>query len=272
MDSVSDFRDYLLSRGRSTFSSQEAQDVLGLKRNNFNAAANRLIKKQRLASPCRGFYIILRPEDHLSGAPEPECWIDPVMKYLQLNYRISLLHAAALHGASHQATMVYQVVVPKQLRKIEIGQHRVQFIFQSNNSFSNVNLPEWLAQIKHKSGFATMAGVELTLLDCIRYYRKAAGMNGVAQIVKDIGSKAVPRKLAKAARFYENSTVRRLGYLLDFNGHIRQAKALEPFTRSAKSMKPLNPSLKPLSESLPEQYKKDTRWMLEINDQVEIDY
>ena len=44
-----------------------------------------------------------------------------------------------------------------------------------------------------------MAGVELTLLDCVRYFHKAAGIKGVAQIAKDIGAKANPRALAKAA-------------------------------------------------------------------------
>jgi hypothetical protein len=39
----------------------------------------------------------------------------------------------------------------------------------------------------------------LTLLDCARYFHKAAGINGLAQIVKDIGEKADPRKLASVA-------------------------------------------------------------------------
>jgi len=53
---------------------------------------------------------------------------------------------------------------------------------------------------------------------------------------------------------------------------VRQAKILEPFARKAKSMKPLDPSVKPLTESFAELYEKDTRWMLVINEPVEIDY
>ena len=102
--------DDMLSRGRNNFSRDEALGELGLSLEAFLAAANRLIKKQRLASPYRGFYLILRPEDRVAGAPDPECWIDPLMKYIELDYRISLLRAAAFHGASHQATMVFQVV------------------------------------------------------------------------------------------------------------------------------------------------------------------
>ena len=104
--------------------------------------------------------------------------------------------------------------------------------------------------MKSDAGFAKVAGVELTLLDCVRYFHKAAGINGVAQIAKDIGAKANPRALAKAAAAYENSAVRRLGYLLDRAGHVRQANALEPFVKKAKTALPLDPSVKPIVAAL----------------------
>ncbi len=112
----------------------------------------------------------------------------------------------------------------------------------------------------------------MTLPDCARYFHKAAGINGVARIAKDLGASADPRKLAKAAMAYENSAVRRLGYLLDCAGHARQAKVLKLFARKAKSMKPLDPSAKPLTESLAELHETDAKWMLVINEPVEIDF
>lgn len=277
MASLDHYLDELLSHGRAYFSREEALIALGLNAEAFIAAANRSTKKQRLASPRRGFYLILRPEDRVAGAPDPVRWIDPMMTYLGLDYRISLLRAAAFHGASHQAAMVFQVVVSRQLRAFDIGRHRLQFIYQAPAAFANTNLADWLAQIKSEAGFAKVAGEELTLLDCARYFHKAAGINGVAQIAKDIGAKADPRKLAKAAMAYENAAVRRLGYLLDRAGHARQAKALEPFARKAKSMKPLDPSVKPLVESfaplLEEKgHEKDAKWMLVINEPVEVDF
>jgi len=56
-------------------------------------------------------------------------------------------------------------------------------------------------------------------------------INRVAQITKEIGAKANPRALAKAAAAYENLGVRGLGYLLEQSGRGRQAQALEPFVR-----------------------------------------
>lgn len=272
MASLDRYLDEQLSRGRAYFSREQALEALDLSAEAFIAAASRLAKKHRLATPRRGFYLILRPEDRVSGAPDPVRWIDPLMEFLNLDYRVSLLRAAAFHGASHQAAMVFQVVVPKQLRAFDIGRHRLQFTYQTPAAFAKTNVPDWLSQMKSEAGFAKVAGVELTLLDCARYFRKAAGINSVAQIVKDLGASAAPRKLAKAATAYENSAVRRLGYLLDWAGHARQAKVLEPFARKSKSMKPLDPSIKPVIESHAELHEKNAKWMLVINEPVEIDY
>ena len=92
------------------------------------------------------------------------------------------------------------------------------------------------------------------------------------RVVQDLGASADPRKLAKAAQAYENSAVRRLGYLLDYAGHVSHVRVLEPFARKAKSMKSLDPSVKPLTESLAKLHEKDARWTLVINEPVEIDY
>jgi hypothetical protein len=198
-------------------------------------------------------------------------WIDPMMKHQRIDYRISLLRAAAFHGSSHQAAMVFQVIVPKQLRDFEIGRHRLQFIYQAPHAFASANRPEGLVQMKSEAGFAKAAGIELTLLDCARYLRRAAGLNGVAQIARDLGGKADPRKLAKLAEIYESSSVRRLGYLLELARHARQAKALEPFAREAKSLKPLDPAVKPLVASLASSQERNPKWMLLINERVEVE-
>ena len=166
--------------------------------------------------------------------------------------------------------MVFQVVVPRQLRDFDLGRHRLQFPYQGPDAFSLVNGPPYVGQMKSDAGFATVAGVELTLLDCVRYFHKAAGMNGVAQILKDIGAKANPRLLQKAAGGYENSTVRRLGYLLDLAGHARQSDALQGFVKRAKAALPLDPSVRPLKKDMARAGERNRRWKLLINEAVEI--
>jgi predicted transcriptional regulator of viral defense system len=269
--SLDQFIENQLVQGRAHFVRNEALAAHDQSAETLAAAITRLVKRRQLANPRHGFYLILRPEDLTAGAPDPVRWMDPLMKHQGIDYRIGLLQAAAFHGATHQAAMVFQVVVPRQLRDFEIGRHRLEFLYQAPKAFEHVNMPEYLGQIKSDTGFAKVAGVELTLLDCARYFHKAAGINGVAQIVKDIGANAAPRVLAKAATAYENSSVRRLGYLLDRAGHVRQAKALEPFAKKAKTAVPLDPSVKPLFEPIANPTEKDAKWKLVINEAMEID-
>ena len=165
----------------------------------FQAAATRLSKKSRLVSPRQGFYLILRPEDRVLGAPDPARWIDPLMKHLGLEDRISLLRAAAFHGSAHQAAMVFQVVAPRQLPPLEIGRQRVEFLFHAPQTFARSNHAEWLRRLKTEAGFAEIAGVELTLLDLCRHVHRAGGINGATQAAHDLGRKANGRILAEAA-------------------------------------------------------------------------
>jgi predicted transcriptional regulator of viral defense system len=271
MNDLESFIDRQLATGRSWFTKAAAMADLRRSPVAFQAAVARLRKKGRLVSPRRGFYVILRPEDRPLGAPDPSRWIDPLMGNLGLDYRISLLRAAAFHGASHQAAMVFQIIAPRQLPPLRLGRQRVEFLYQSPQSFVRSNKPEWLGQLKTDAGFAKVAGVELTLLDICRYYHQAGGINAAAQAVHDLGNKASGRILAEAAHAFENTSVRRLGYLLERFGHARQARALLPYAEKAKSFKDLDPSIKPLSPQLKTRKKRDEHWKLIINTAVEID-
>ncbi|NNM88723.1 MAG: type IV toxin-antitoxin system AbiEi family antitoxin domain-containing protein, partial [Phycisphaerae bacterium] len=108
MSGIQQFIDSQLARGRGYFTKPAALAELGLSLQAFQAAIARLTRKGALVSPRRGFYLILRPEDRPLGAPDPARWIDPLMGYLGLDYRISLLRAAAFHGSTHQAAMVFR--------------------------------------------------------------------------------------------------------------------------------------------------------------------
>jgi len=130
------YLDDQLSRGRGYLVKAEAMKALGQSSTAFAAAAARLIRKRRLVRPKQGFYLVVRPEDRAAGAPDPARWIDPLMRHLGVDYRISLLRAAAVHGASHQAAQVFQVIVPKQIRVINIGRQRIQFVYQTPHVFA----------------------------------------------------------------------------------------------------------------------------------------
>jgi predicted transcriptional regulator of viral defense system len=271
MEGLEDFIDRQLAQGRGFFPKPAAVAELRQSPAAVQSAIARLVKKGRLVAPRRGFYLILRPEDRGLGAPDPARWIDPLMRHLILDYRISLLRAAAFHGAAHQAAMVFQVITPRQLPPITVGRQRLEFLYQSPDAFAASNRPEWLNRLKTDAGFATIAGVELTLLDICRYFHRVGGINGAAQAVHDLGGKARGKTLVAAAAAYEDTAVRRLGYLLERFGHARQARALEPIAAKAKSFKPLDPSTKPAARALTPREERSLTWKLLVNVDVEID-
>ncbi|MCC6163660.1 MAG: hypothetical protein IT182_09960 [Acidobacteria bacterium] len=264
--------DQRLGHGRYHLTKAEALTALGVSATAFNAAAARLVRQRRLARPKQGFFVILRPEDRVGGGPDPARWIDPLMRHIGVDYRVSLLRAAAFHGSSHQAAQVFQAIVPRQLRPVAIERQRVEFVYQAADAFAAVNQQPWLDQLKTDAGFAKVAGVELLLLDAVRYFHQSAGLNGAAQIVHDLGGRASPQKLARAATSYENSVVRRLGYLLEHFGYARQAASLRPQAKKAKSLKPLDPSARivpSLAASVGD--GESHAWKLHLNVPVEID-
>ena len=199
-NSLAELLDERLGRGRGYLTKADAVEALGVSPAAFNAAAARLVKQRQLARPRQGFFVILRPEDRASGGPDPARWIDPLMRHLGIDYRVSLLRAAAFHGSSHQAAQAFQVVTPKQLRPVAVDRQRVEFLYQAPAAFARVNTAPWLDDLKSDAGFAQVAGVELLLLDAVRYFHQTAGLNGAAQIVHDLGGRAHPRKLEARGR------------------------------------------------------------------------
>ncbi|WP_431102529.1 type IV toxin-antitoxin system AbiEi family antitoxin domain-containing protein [Roseateles noduli] len=271
MSALDLFVDQRLTVGEATFSREEAEQALGLTKAGLDAALVRLGKRGRIVNVHKGFYVVMRPEDRAYGIPDPAQWIGPLMAYLDLDYRVSLYRAAALHGSSHQAAMVFQVIVPRQLRSFEIGRSRIQFLTQGAEDFFAVNQADFLTTIKTRAGFAKAAGVELTLLDAARYSEKAGGINGVAQLVMTFGDKARSGRLAQLASHYETPCVRRLGFLFEHFHHDKQARALEPFAAGAKTTVLLDPVAKPVIPSLAEDFEKNAKWKLLLNQEVEID-
>ena len=124
---LSSFADDLQAAGRYTFVSREARAALGVSEIALANAARRLKERGRLASPRRGFYVIVPTEYRAAGAPPPSWFIDDLMRYLGQPYYVALLSAAALHGASHQQSMVFQVMTDRPTRPAEAGRARVEF-------------------------------------------------------------------------------------------------------------------------------------------------
>lgn len=99
---ATDYINKLRSQGRFSFTIEEVQKVLGLEKIPCLNALHRLREHKLIASPARGFYLIVPPEYQVYGCLPAEMFVPDLMKYWCLPYYTSFLSAAQYYGAAHQ--------------------------------------------------------------------------------------------------------------------------------------------------------------------------
>ena len=92
----------LVARGRYCFGTAEAVDALGTTVVAARAALRRLRQKGELATPYKGFYVIVSPEFRNAGCLPASHFIPSLMEHMGEKYYAGLLSAAEYHGAAHQ--------------------------------------------------------------------------------------------------------------------------------------------------------------------------
>jgi len=126
-------------------------------------------------------------------------------------YYVGLLKAAELHGASHQAVMEFQVVTAKRMPKIRAGRNLIAFYYRKDMGA----VADGIDETKTDTGRMKISSPALTALDLLRYDSATAGINNVATVLSDLGSKIDADQLALLSLKFEKPVVQRLGYLLD---------------------------------------------------------
>ena len=127
---IRDYVEGLAASGRYHFSSAQAQAATHASADAVWLALSRLKKQRRIASPARGFYVIVPPEYRALGCLPADQFIPALMKALGMPYYAGLLTAAQYHGAAHQRPQEFQVFLEKRRRPIECGKVRVAFIIR----------------------------------------------------------------------------------------------------------------------------------------------
>lgn len=248
----------LLSKGRVVFTATQAREVLGISKNALLKAAGKQKTRGNLISPRRGFYVIVPPEYRAFGAPEPPWYIDALMAYEGRPYYVGLLSAAALHGATHQAVMAFQVVTDKQLPKFRAGRSQVVFYYRKDMS----TVEQGLQEHKTKTGTMNISGPELTALDLLRYPHAAGGLHHIATVLSDLGERIDAEKLAVLSGAFERSACQRLGFLLGWSGHGLKAGALHARLTEGAPLPwvELEPSLAADPDFAPLVVERSARW------------
>lgn len=223
MSSLRDWALALPSQGQSTFTTAEARAAAEWASEAAVAAALDRAEADRLiASPVRGFHVVLPLEDRGTGAPSWRLFLDPLMTYLGMPYYVGLLTAASIHGASGQAAQVVQVVTARPRRPVRVGRLAIEFVVRRTAAEAPVELRTT------PSGRVRVATPELVALDLVRYPGRAAGWGNVATVLRDLAP-SLRRAGMRAALAVAPATpeVQRLGHLLERVGAVPAIAALD---------------------------------------------
>jgi len=220
------FIDSLAAAGRYHFDSAEVRSSLGVSSAAAKLALNRLARQELIASPARGFYLVVPPEYRVLGCLPADQFIPALMKRRGHPYYVGLLSAAQYHGAAHQRPQVFQVFVGRKHRSIACGSVRVRFMVHRNLGDISVqafNTPR---------GTVAVSTPEATALDLVGYQHRAGGLNQVATVLAELAERINPERLAKAAAGVPLPWSQRLGYLLEHAGAGEQTGALRTYVHA----------------------------------------
>lgn len=261
MGSRAPLRDYLArlqSAGRYVFRSRGVSEELGLSQDAVKQALNRLRRKGEIASPARGFYVIVPPEYRALGCLPADQFIPALMADSKTPYYAGLLSAAQYHGAAHHRPQEFQVMLGKPRRPIKCGKVRVDFHVRKDVAavpVQHINTPR---------GTVTVSTPEATAFDLIGYEAQIGGLDAVATILVDLGEKLDRGKLAMLAPSVPLPWTQRLGYLLERIEEALTAQPLKDYVRArARDMTFLKPSAP--DDGAP----RNRDWKLIVNAEVE---
>lgn len=259
----------LLSAGRVVFTSEEAEQALGVGRGAFLDAAERLQRRKALLSLRQGFYVAVPPQFASWGAPPPSWYIDALMRHEQQPYYVGLLKAAELHGATHQAVMEFQVVVAKRLPKIRAGRNLIVFYYRKDMAAVTAGIEDR----KTDTGTMKISSPALTALDLLRYPQATGGIDNIATVLRDLAEKIDPAQLAAISGAAERPVVQRLGHLLDRLGHADRAEPMRAalLARGGAAWTELDRREARDADFAPEPQERDERWRVIVRRAPEID-
>ena len=228
--------DEFASVGRYHFTTAQMRSALGVSDAAARLALNRLKKKGLVASPSRGFHVIVPPEYRRIGCLPPNEFISQLMNHRKRQYYVALLSAAEYHGAAHHRPQVFQVAVAGNHRPISCGMVRIFFI--SRARIAEVPLMER----NTRCGTIMLSSPEATAIDLVGYARRAAGWDNVATVLCELAEEINPDLLCEAARTAPVTWAQRLGYLLELVGADDKTGPLKSYVRRrARDFTPLIP-------------------------------
>lgn len=248
------------ARGQYHFTSSEFRSALGVSAAAANQSLWRLTKRGEIASPGRGFYVVVPPEYRALGCLPADQFVPALMDHRGMPYYAGLLSAAQYHGAGHHRPQVFQVMVGKGRRPIRCGAVGVDFITRARLGA----VP--LTTFDSPRGSVLASTVEATAVDLIGYMGRAGGVDRVAGMLSELSEQMDPGLLVDAARSASVRWAQRLGFLLELVGARAKCGPLKEHVRQrARNHTRLLPSA-------PDEGAARSRdWRLVVNAHIEVE-
>lgn len=222
-------------------------------------ALARLIEHGSLASPERGFYVVVPPEYRSLGCLPAEQFVPALMETHRLPYYAGLLSAAQFHGAAHHRPQQFQVLLAKNRRPIACGKVRVAFVARKRVE----DVP--VVRLNTPRGQIRVSTPEATAVDLVGYVDHAGGLDQVATVLVDLAERIDPSQLPTAAATAPLHWAQRLGYLLELVGAASTATSLKHYVRETAR------DYAPLVSAGPREGTRSVDWKILVNAAVEID-
>ena len=250
----------LAAHGRYHFTSSELRSALGVSEAAARQALSRLAAKGEIASPARGFYVIVPPEYRRLGCLPADQFIPALMEQRNIRYYVGLLSAAQYHGAAHHRPQEFQVVVERNRPAIVCGAVRVAFVARRNLAAVPVE------RFNNPRGTVVVSTVEATAIDLMGYMHRAGGLDRVAGVLSELGEDIDPERLIEASKSTSILWAQRLGYLLEHVGAGDRTVLLKEHVRQrARNFTKLLPG----TDAAGAPRSKD--WRLLVNASIETD-
>lgn len=255
-----------MMRGRYIFTMKDVDAIcLECAEGSVRLSLSRMMKRGVIVSPWQNFYVAVPMEYKLKGEVPPSFYIDYLMKYLNREYYVSLLSAAALNGAGHQRAMVFQITANgATLRPGVKNGTRLEFIKRQQIPSQYIN------KVKVQTGYMNVSSPELTALDIVCNEERIGGLSRVAEIIVELAENMRWDKTKfELLNYFSTAVIQRLGYLLDFIEESSHADNLMALAKeSCKTMRtfPLKQT-KPVTDDM----KTDKKWKIIVNQTIDID-
>ncbi|MBU1743246.1 MAG: type IV toxin-antitoxin system AbiEi family antitoxin [Proteobacteria bacterium] len=252
--------DVLQAGGRYTFTSDEVAAATGRSSIAVQSALRRLRQMGRIATPRRGFHVIVPLEYRSAGSPPPSWFIDDLMRHLGHTYYVGILTAAALHGAAHQQPMVFHVVADGAARPMTAGRGTIEV----HASRSVGALP--VTRVQTETGTMAVGTPETTAFDLVRFPAAAGHWSHVATVLAELAESLDGARLVEVAPRVRLPDVQRLGWLLGFLGEGARAEPLATWLSGRRTT-----VVRLRTDRPADVLAVDPTWRLIPNEQVEAD-